>query len=89
MVVSLTIAALCLNQQLKLEADCDELRQAFSRAAILSNEKFRGVRVNLSDNELRLRLITQSKKKQKKRLMSAMKVNRLRLVLMSVMSQMC
>ena len=29
-----------------LEAECDELRQAFSRAAILSNEKFRGVRVN-------------------------------------------
>ncbi|KII78960.1 DNA polymerase III subunit beta [Vibrio renipiscarius] len=37
-----------------LEADCDELRQAFSRAAILSNEKFRGVRVNLADNEMRI-----------------------------------
>ncbi|EGU33343.1 DNA polymerase III subunit beta [Vibrio scophthalmi] len=37
-----------------LEAGCDELRQAFSRAAILSNEKFRGVRVNLADNEMRI-----------------------------------
>ena len=37
-----------------LEADCDELRQAFSRAAILSNEKFRGVRVNLSGSELKI-----------------------------------
>ncbi|GAB1440680.1 hypothetical protein MASR2M36_34650 [Providencia sp.] len=27
-----------------LEARCDLLKQAFSRAAILSNEKFRGVR---------------------------------------------
>ena len=37
-----------------LEANCDELRQAFSRAAILSNEKFRGVRVNLADSEMRI-----------------------------------
>ncbi len=37
-----------------LETNCDELRQAFSRAAILSNEKFRGVRVNLADNEMRI-----------------------------------
>ncbi len=37
-----------------LELDAQELRQAFSRAAILSNEKFRGVRVNLSQNELRI-----------------------------------
>jgi DNA polymerase-3 subunit beta len=37
-----------------LEAGCDELRQAFSRAAILSNEKFRGVRVNLADTEMRI-----------------------------------
>lgn len=37
-----------------LEAECDELRQAFSRAAILSNEKFRGVRVNLVDTEMRI-----------------------------------
>ncbi|MDW1521880.1 DNA polymerase III subunit beta [Vibrio sp. Vb5032] len=35
-----------------LIASCDELRQAFSRAAILSNEKFRGVRVNLADTEM-------------------------------------
>ncbi|EJG1183174.1 DNA polymerase III subunit beta [Vibrio parahaemolyticus] len=37
-----------------LIASCDELRQAFSRAAILSNEKFRGVRVNLAGNEMRI-----------------------------------
>ncbi|PQJ65159.1 DNA polymerase III subunit beta [Vibrio jasicida] len=37
-----------------LEASCDELRQAFSRAAILSNEKFRGVRVNLVGSEMRI-----------------------------------
>ncbi len=37
-----------------LETGCDELRQAFSRAAILSNEKFRGVRVNLADSEMRI-----------------------------------
>lgn len=37
-----------------LEAGCDQLRQAFSRAAILSNEKFRGVRVNLADSEMRI-----------------------------------
>lgn len=37
-----------------LEASCDELRQAFSRAAILSNEKFRGVRVNFDGNEMRI-----------------------------------
>ncbi|OEE59402.1 DNA polymerase III subunit beta [Enterovibrio norvegicus FF-33] len=37
-----------------MEADCDELRQALSRAAILSNEKFRGVRLNLSNGQLRI-----------------------------------
>ncbi|WP_050920112.1 DNA polymerase III subunit beta [Vibrio campbellii] len=37
-----------------LETGCDELRQAFSRAAILSNEKFRGVRVNLAGSEMRI-----------------------------------
>lgn len=37
-----------------LEAGCDELRQAFSRAAILSNEKFRGVRVNVGGNQMRI-----------------------------------
>lgn len=37
-----------------LEAGCDELRQCFSRAAILSNEKFRGVRVNLAGSEMRI-----------------------------------
>ena len=34
--------------------DRDELRQSFSRAAILSNEKFRGVRVLLSSGSLKM-----------------------------------
>ena len=34
--------------------DRDELKQAFSRAAILSNEKFRGVRVLLSSGSLKM-----------------------------------
>lgn len=34
--------------------DCQELRKAFARASILSNEKYRGVRVMLSDGELRI-----------------------------------
>lgn len=37
-----------------VEANCDELRKAFARAAILSNEKFRGVRVGLSNGEMRI-----------------------------------
>jgi DNA polymerase-3 subunit beta len=37
-----------------LIAPCDVLRQAFSRAAILSNEKFRGVRLSIADNEMRI-----------------------------------
>lgn len=37
-----------------IEANCAELRQAFSRVAILSNEKFRGVRLNLSQGQLRI-----------------------------------
>jgi DNA polymerase III subunit beta len=37
-----------------LTGDCKELRQAFSRAAILSNEKYRGVRVMLSNGELKI-----------------------------------
>ncbi|MGC9421353.1 DNA polymerase III subunit beta [Vibrio sp.] len=42
------------NTNKTLLAGCDELRQAFSRAAILSNEKFRGVRVNLADQQMRI-----------------------------------
>ncbi len=34
--------------------DCQELRQAFSRASILSNEKYRGIRVMLSNGELKI-----------------------------------
>lgn len=42
------------NPDKVLEASCDELKQAFSRAAILSNEKFRGVRIYLSENQLKI-----------------------------------
>ena len=34
--------------------DCQLLRQAFSRVSILSNEKYRGVRVILEEGELRV-----------------------------------
>ncbi|MDN4502296.1 DNA polymerase III subunit beta [Alteromonadaceae bacterium BrNp21-10] len=37
-----------------IEADKATLKNAFSRASILSNEKFRGVRLNLSNAELKI-----------------------------------
>ena len=37
-----------------LVADCETLRQALSRTAILSNEKYRGVRLMLEDSVLKL-----------------------------------
>lgn len=37
-----------------IQASKDILKNAFSRASILSNEKFRGVRLNLSNNELKI-----------------------------------
>ncbi|AHM71258.1 DNA polymerase III subunit beta [Yersinia hibernica] len=37
-----------------LKASCDLLKQAFARAAILSNEKFRGVRLYVSQNQLKI-----------------------------------
>ncbi|HEY0209737.1 DNA polymerase III subunit beta [Acerihabitans sp.] len=42
------------NPDKTLEAGCDVLKQAFARAAILSNEKFRGVRLYLSANQLKI-----------------------------------
>ncbi|KMT66101.1 DNA polymerase III subunit beta [Catenovulum maritimum] len=36
----------------EIVADKSYIKQAFTRAAILSNEKFRGVRLNLADSEL-------------------------------------
>ncbi|MBS9436772.1 DNA polymerase III subunit beta [Photorhabdus noenieputensis] len=42
------------NPDKTLEANCDMLKQAFSRAAILSNEKFRGVRLYFSKNQLKI-----------------------------------
>lgn len=37
-----------------LEVNCDLLKQAFARAAILSNEKLRGVRLHLKNNQLKI-----------------------------------
>lgn len=37
-----------------LQADKDQLRQVLSRASILSNEKFKGVRLNFSPTELKI-----------------------------------
>ncbi|CNI52445.1 DNA polymerase III subunit beta [Yersinia frederiksenii] len=42
------------NPDKTLQASCDLLKQAFSRAAILSNEKFRGVRLYVSQNQLKI-----------------------------------
>jgi len=42
------------NQDKTLQAGCDLLKQAFARAAILSNEKFRGVRLYVSHNQLKI-----------------------------------
>jgi DNA polymerase III subunit beta len=38
----------------RIEADCQLLRQALQRTAILSNEKFRGIRLALKTNQLTL-----------------------------------
>jgi DNA polymerase III subunit beta len=38
----------------KVEADCQTLRQALQRTAILSNEKYRGIRLALKTNQLTL-----------------------------------
>ncbi|EIB97711.1 MULTISPECIES: DNA polymerase III subunit beta [Pantoea] len=42
------------NPDKVLEAGCDLLKQAFARAAILSNEKFRGVRLYITENQLKI-----------------------------------
>lgn len=42
------------NSNKTLVASREELRQAFSRASILSNEKYRGVRLHMADNELKI-----------------------------------
>lgn len=42
------------NLDKHMEANCDDLRQAFVRAGILSNEKFRGVRLNLTAGVLKV-----------------------------------
>ena len=40
------------NPDKTVVAGCDILKQAFARAAILSNEKFRGVRLHITNNQL-------------------------------------
>ncbi|MGL9760156.1 MAG: DNA polymerase III subunit beta [Symbiopectobacterium sp.] len=42
------------NPDKVLKASCDLLKQAFARAAILSNEKFLGVRLHLIENQLKI-----------------------------------
>ncbi|WKX26580.1 DNA polymerase III subunit beta [Tatumella ptyseos] len=42
------------NPDKTLQSGCDVLKQAFARAAILSNEKFRGVRLFITQNQLRI-----------------------------------
>lgn len=42
------------NHDKILEAGCDLLKKAFARAAILSNEKFRGVRLYARHNQLKI-----------------------------------
>ncbi len=55
MAVSRIIAAYCRKIRINTsEAGCDILKQAFARAAILSNEKFRGVRLYVSENQLKI-----------------------------------
>ena len=41
-----------LSPEKEVIAPREELRQAFSRVAILSNEKYRGIRLNFAENEL-------------------------------------
>ena len=53
-----------------VEGSWEILKQAFVRASILSNERVRSVRLNLSENQLKLPPPTQNMKKQKKLLMS-------------------
>ena len=42
------------NSQKLVLADRETLKQAFGRVAILSNEKYRGIRVQLADGSLRI-----------------------------------
>lgn len=42
------------NSQRKVDGDRDTLRQALGRVAILSNEKYRGVRIHLAEGSLRI-----------------------------------
>lgn len=37
-----------------LESSCEELKNALSRAAILSNEKFKGIRLYIHDNQMKI-----------------------------------
>src|SRR5699024_12428116 len=47
-------ARACHSFPTRRSSDLDLLKQAFARAAILSNEKFRGVRLYVSENQLKI-----------------------------------
>lgn len=42
------------NPDKSLEVSCEELRNALSRVAILSNEKYRGIRLHANNNQLKI-----------------------------------
>ncbi|XKM13905.1 DNA polymerase III subunit beta [Orbaceae bacterium ac157xtp] len=42
------------NPDKTLEASCEELKKALSRAAILSNEKFKGIRLYIENNQIKI-----------------------------------
>lgn len=42
------------NPDKTLEVSCEELKSALSRAAILSNEKFRGIRILIHNNQMKI-----------------------------------
>lgn len=42
------------NPDKTLEASCENLKNALSRAAILSNEKFKGIRLYVQDNQVKI-----------------------------------
>ena len=47
-------AVVPISADKEVRANCDELRAALQRAAILSNEKYRGVKLEVSPNKLRI-----------------------------------
>ena len=56
-----------------IRADRDILRQALQRTAILSNEKYRGIRINVRKTPSQFRPIIRNRKRPRKRLRSLMR----------------